>query len=148
MRASTASSARVVAGVQARDADHRIDLVERAVGVDAQIVFLAPLAGAERGRAVVAGARIDAVEDDHRCLSAAHHPDRQHDDDDRDELEQHAQRMSFCDSCGEPPRIMLMRPSSRMIATIMIATGTATWDMKLAIAGTFTIRRGAKPWCA
>ena len=53
-------------GVQARDADHRIDLVQRAVGGNAQVVFLAPLAGAERGGAVVAGARVDAIENHHR----------------------------------------------------------------------------------
>ena len=58
---------RAVAGaLQARHPDHRVDLVEGAVGRDAQIVFLAPLAGAERGGAVVAGARVDPVEDDHR----------------------------------------------------------------------------------
>src|SRR5262249_49174988 len=56
----------IVGAVQARDADHRIDLVERAVSVDPQVVFLATLAGAERGGAIVAGARVDPVENDHR----------------------------------------------------------------------------------
>ena len=34
--------------------NHGIDLVDRAISLDAQIVFLAPGAGAERGRSVVA----------------------------------------------------------------------------------------------
>ena len=59
----------IAAGMQPRDADRRIGLVERAVGGDAQIVFLAPLAGAEPGGAVVAGAGIDLVEHDHSVTS-------------------------------------------------------------------------------
>ena len=57
------------AGVQTNQPDHGIDLVDRAVSLDAQIIFLAPGAGAERGRAVVAGSRINAVEYDHRLTS-------------------------------------------------------------------------------
>jgi hypothetical protein len=33
-------------------------------------------------------------------------------------------RISFCDRWGEPPRIMLMRPSNSTIATTPIAIGT------------------------
>ena len=33
-------------------------------------------------------------------------------------------RISFCDVLGEPPRIMLMRPSTSTIATAPIAMGT------------------------
>jgi hypothetical protein len=50
----------VARGVQADEADRGVDLVERAVGRDAQIVFLAAVAGAERRRTVVAGAGVDA----------------------------------------------------------------------------------------
>ena len=49
-------------GVQPHQPDHRVDFVDGAVGLHAQVVFLAPRAGAERGGAVVAGAGIDAVE--------------------------------------------------------------------------------------
>ena len=35
-------------------------------------------------------------------------------------------RISFCDVCGEPPRIMLMRPRTSTIATATIAIGTTT----------------------
>ena len=34
-------------------------------------------------------------------------------------------RISFCDRFGEPPRIMLTRPSTSTIATAPMATGTA-----------------------
>ena len=33
-------------------------------------------------------------------------------------------RISFCETCGEPPRIMLTRPNTRTIATAPIANGT------------------------
>ena len=59
------------ARVQPHQPEHGIDLVERAVGLDAQIVFLAPRAGAERCRAVVAGAGVDAVEHDHALSRAS-----------------------------------------------------------------------------
>ena len=64
----------ILRGMQPGDADHGIRLIERAVGGDAQIVFLAPLAGAERGRAVIAGAGVDLVEDDHACSLAPSAP--------------------------------------------------------------------------
>jgi len=54
---------------------------------------LALLAGAKRSRAVVAGAHIDLVENDHRRIPSllfCHDPDREHDNDDGDELQQHA----------------------------------------------------------
>ena len=59
----------VGAGVEPRQAEHRVDLVQRAVRRDTQIVFLAPLAAAERGRAVIAGAGVNPVENDHRPRS-------------------------------------------------------------------------------
>src|SRR5262249_52176826 len=59
----------LVGGVQARDADHGIRLVDRAVGLDAKIIFLATLTGSERRRAVVAGARVDAVQYDHGLIA-------------------------------------------------------------------------------
>ena len=34
-------------------------------------------------------------------------------------------RISFCEVLGEPPRIMLMRPSTRITATAPMAMGTA-----------------------
>src|SRR5262249_1763276 len=118
--------------MQAGNADHRVDLVERAIGLDAQVVFFAPLAGAQRRGAVVAPARIDSVKDDHvlqrpiaqivamitmmamNCSSTR-------------------RRISFCDVCGDPPRIMLARPSTSTIATAMMAIGTRAWDMKSAM---------------
>lgn len=54
-----------VAGMQPGDADRRIGLVDRAIGIDAQVVLQPPRAGDERGGAVVAGAGIDLVEPDH-----------------------------------------------------------------------------------
>jgi hypothetical protein len=38
-------------------------------------------------------------------------------------------RISFCDVLGEPPRNMLIRPSSNTNATAPIATGTKICDM-------------------
>jgi hypothetical protein len=43
----------------------RIDLIKGPVGLNPQIVLFAPIAGAERRRAIVAGTGIDAVENDH-----------------------------------------------------------------------------------
>ena len=86
---------RVARGVQPHQTDRGVDLVERAVGIDAQIVFLAAVAGAERSGAVVASARVDAIEDHHVPIPptslAPHRPDREHGDDDGDELQQHPQ---------------------------------------------------------
>src|SRR3974390_3031839 len=58
---------RLVAGVDARQPDGRAELVQRSIGSDAQVVFLPPFAVAPRGGAVIAGARIDPVENDHRA---------------------------------------------------------------------------------
>ncbi len=58
----------VARSVQADEADRGVDFVERAVGGHAQIVFLAAVAGAERRRAVVAGAGVDAIQYDHDDL--------------------------------------------------------------------------------
>src|SRR5437764_4434728 len=117
---------RLLPGVEARDAEAGVELVDGAVGGDAQVVLLAPLAGAERGGAVVAGARIDAVEDDHGvgksyfCMSqivtmmmtiAMN-------------CSATRQRMSRCDVLGEPPRSMLARPMTSTIATAPTAIGT------------------------
>ena len=52
-------------GREPRQADRRIGLVDRAIGLDPHIRLAAPLAGAERGRAVVSGARVDAIENHH-----------------------------------------------------------------------------------
>src|SRR5215831_516499 len=116
---------RLVPGVQARKAEAGVELVDGAVGGDAQVVLLAPLAGAERGGSVIAGARIDAVEDDHGrrryfCMSqivammmtiAMN-------------CSTTRQRISFCDVFGEPPRSMLARPSTSTMATAPTAIGT------------------------
>src|ERR1051326_8877307 len=83
---------RIAARVETDEPDHGVELVDRAVGGDPQIVFRAPLAAAERGGAVVAGSRVDAVEHDHGVLSsAAQRPYGHHDDQDGDRLQQHAQ---------------------------------------------------------
>src|SRR5262245_45223599 len=55
--------------VQTDQANHSIDLVDCAVSLDAQVVFLAPGAGAKRGRPVVPGPRINAVEHNHIDLA-------------------------------------------------------------------------------
>ena len=56
----------VALAVQARQAQDGVGLVHRAVGGDAQVVLGAPLAGAERGLSLVAAARVDAGELNHR----------------------------------------------------------------------------------
>ena len=56
---------RGVLQMHAHDADRGIGLVDGSIGRDPQIVFRTPLARAERGGAVVAGPRIDAIEHDH-----------------------------------------------------------------------------------
>src|SRR5262245_60594893 len=55
--------------MQADQANHSIDLIDRAVGLDAQVIFLAPGAGAKRGRPIVPGSRINAVEHNHIDLA-------------------------------------------------------------------------------
>src|SRR5262249_49490523 len=64
---------RVGAGGEPRKADGGIDFIHGAVGGDAQIVFGQAFAVAQRRGAVVAGARVDAVEHDHggAALNAA-----------------------------------------------------------------------------
>src|SRR5262249_27734740 len=59
----------VASDVQTDQANHSIDLVDRAVGLDAQVIFLTPGAGAKRGRPIVPGPRINAVEHDHIDLA-------------------------------------------------------------------------------
>jgi len=51
--------------MQPRHANRGIGLVDRAVGGNAQIVFRAAFAAAERRGAVVASAGLDAAENDH-----------------------------------------------------------------------------------
>ena len=55
--------------MQPGDAEGGIGFIESAVGGNAQIVFLAPLAGAERRGAVIAGAGVDAIQYDHGRLA-------------------------------------------------------------------------------
>ena len=43
------------------------DLVERAIGIDAMIILFPALAAAERSGAVIAGAGVDSIENDHGC---------------------------------------------------------------------------------
>ena len=49
----------VAAGVQPRDADGGVGFVDRAVGLDPLVVLGHALAGAERGRALVAALGVD-----------------------------------------------------------------------------------------
>ena len=49
-------------GVKPRQADRCVGLVDRAVGLDPEVRLEPPFAGAEPGRAVVAGAGVDLVE--------------------------------------------------------------------------------------
>ena len=65
MRLKAASSIGIADGMQPHHANHGIGFVEGAVGVNPQVVLLAPVAGAKRGRAVIAGAGVDTVEHDH-----------------------------------------------------------------------------------
>jgi len=62
--------------------------------------------GAKPGCAVAAGACIDLVENDHRrilSLLFRHDPDREHDNDDGDELQQDAQPHQLLGSVGRAP---------------------------------------------
>src|SRR6516162_5687392 len=127
---------RGIAGrVQPRDAYGGIGFIHRAIGGDPQIVFLTPPAGAERGRAVVAGARVDFVQNDHRALRS-YFAISQTVNMIRTmamNCSKTRNRINCCDRCGEPPRIILMRPSNNTTATAPIAIGTPIWDMKLAM---------------
>ncbi|MNY59976.1 hypothetical protein D3C86_1964780 [compost metagenome] len=51
--------------MQSRDADGRIGLVHRAVGLDAKIVLQPARAGNQRGRPFVAGAGVDLIQFHH-----------------------------------------------------------------------------------
>jgi hypothetical protein len=55
----------IVARMQARKTDDGVGLVQCAVGLDPEVVFRHAPSRAERGRAVVAGARVYLVEDNH-----------------------------------------------------------------------------------
>ena len=59
---------RIRAGMEARETDHGIELVDRPVSGNAQIVFAPARAAAERGRPVVSGAGVDSIQDDHAAL--------------------------------------------------------------------------------
>src|SRR5262249_20070622 len=113
--------------VNARQPDCRIELVERAIGGDAQIVFFAPLAAAERRRAVVAGAGVDAVENDHRWVYPRVAQMTSMMTTMATNCSRTRSRMSFCDRWGEPPRIMFARPITSTTATAAIAIGTSAW---------------------
>jgi hypothetical protein len=54
-----------LSGMEARNADGGVGLVERAIGLDPEVVFRHTPAGTERGRAVVAGARVNLRENYH-----------------------------------------------------------------------------------
>ena len=94
--------------MQPDHADRGVGLVDGSIGGDAQVVFRAAFAAAERRGAVVAGPGVDAIEDDHGSLLQRL-------------IAQTASmvmtiatncsntrnRISFCDRFGDPPRIML-----------------------------------------
>src|SRR3984957_19802397 len=139
----------VACGVQARDADGSVGLVKRSVGGDPQIIFLAPLAAAERGRAIVAGAGVDLVEDHHASprqiiASSARRALLERDYFAITQMvnmmmtmatncSTTRRRISFCEVLPEPPRIMLTRPSRRTMATAPMAIGTRPCDRKFAM---------------
>ena len=120
-----------VAEMEARHADGGVGLVDRAVGGDAQRVLGHALAGAERRRAGIAGARVDLVEDDHARLRPAERPGcsvaaiersscsvcqddtrTQQDDDDGEKCSPTRQRISFW-LVGLVPRIMFHKPGQQ-----------------------------------
>ena len=78
--------------MQPHNTDGGVGLVHGSIGSDAQIMFRAALAVAERRGAVIAGSRVDTIEHDH-CPSPSmpHQPYREHGDDDRGKLQQHPQ---------------------------------------------------------
>jgi hypothetical protein len=92
-------SVHAAAGVDPRHADAGIGLVDRSVGGDPQVVFRPPLAGAERGRAVIAGLRVDLVEDDHAFPSARAVGTGEIDADDDDATAMPAGRRAAASSC-------------------------------------------------
>jgi hypothetical protein len=101
---------------------------------------IAPLAGTKRSRAVVAGARIDLVENDQAAFFVCYFAMIQT----VSMITTMAMncsstrsRMSFCDVLPEPPRIILMRPRRSTTATAPMAIGTATCDMKSTMTGSF-----------
>ncbi len=131
------------AGVQPHHANRGVGLINSAEGRDAQPYFLPAFAGAKRGGAVVTGAGIDPIEDHHTIFPLAwpgpktgihfalgtmrYFP-----------ISQMVammmmiatncsstrRRIKRCEVLGDPPRIMLMRPSTSTTATAPIATGT------------------------
>jgi hypothetical protein len=60
-------------GVDAREAQAGAELVHGAVGLDAQGVLGHARAVAERRLAAVAGARVDAIQDDHQAPPRLRH---------------------------------------------------------------------------
>jgi len=84
--------------------------------------FSTPRAG--HGGAVVAGARVDPVENDHRRALFADRPEGQHYDDDSDELQQHAKPHQLLRTVGRASACMLVNPSNNTTATAPIAMGT------------------------
>ena len=117
-----------VAEVQPHHADGGVGLVHGAVGRDAQIVFRAAFAAAERRGAVIAGLGIDAVEYDHWRvpLFCSYLPIAQTTTMVMTmamNCSNTRSRIRFCERLGEPPRIMLTRPSSSTMATAATAIG-------------------------
>ena len=55
----------------ARQADEAVQLIDRAVGFDAQVVLRQPLAAGEAGLARVAAPRVDAVDGDARLIESS-----------------------------------------------------------------------------
>jgi len=130
-------------------ADGSIGLVKRSIGGDPQIIFLAPLAAAERGCAVVAGAGVDLVEDHHASPRQIIASSARRTLLERDyfaitqmvnmmmtmatNCSTTRRRISFCEVLPEPPRIILMRPSRRTMPTAPMAIGTRPCDRKFAM---------------
>src|SRR5207244_12396199 len=126
--------------VQPHQADGGVGLVHGAVGCDAQIVFRAAFAAAERRGAVIAGLGIDAVEYDHwRAPFRSYLPIAQTTTMVMTmamNCSNTRSRIRFCERLGEPPRIMLTRPSSSTIATAATMIGRTIELRKDAIGAT------------
>src|SRR5207248_3048274 len=103
-------------------ADAGIGFVDSAVGVNTQIGFQWPLAGAETRGAVIAGAGVDLVELDHvASRQPISHLRVKYTASRISASATACNRTSVCISLfevnPEPPRIMLMRPRTRTITT-------------------------------
>src|SRR5262249_6184756 len=135
---------RITGDMEANQPDNGIDLVKRAIRLHAQIVFLASLVVAERGRAVIAGARVDAVENHHNQRPMAQIASMMMTI--ATACSNTRRRISFCEVLGEPPRIMLARPSNSTTATAPIAIGTMMVDRNVPISSTLASRLDTGHW--